>query len=98
MNVIDDGARLWMIDWEGAGMGDPLFDLAGIAYLLDGDGRKRLLAAYFGGVDDSLRDDLDEMVAVFLACNITWSLVQTTTSDIDHDFLDFAEELLDLVR
>lgn len=98
MNVIDDGDRLWMIDWEYAGMGDPLFDLGGVAYLLDDAGREHLLAAYSGRTDDDARHELDEMTAVFLAWNITWCLVQATTSDIDHDFLDFAGELLDLVH
>ncbi len=27
-NLIDDGARLWLVDWEYAGAGHPLFDLA----------------------------------------------------------------------
>ena len=30
-NLIDDGARLWLIDWEYAGFGSPLFDLANVA-------------------------------------------------------------------
>lgn len=98
MNVIDDGTQLWMIDWEYAGMGDPMFDLGGVAYLLDDAGREQLLVAYHGRSDDALRRELAEMTTVFLAWNVTWSLVQATTSTLDHDFLDFAEELLDVVR
>ena len=29
-NLIDDGVRLWLIDWEYAGAGDPLVDLASL--------------------------------------------------------------------
>ena len=29
-NLIDDGSRLWLIDWEYAGAGDPLVDLASL--------------------------------------------------------------------
>jgi thiamine kinase-like enzyme len=29
LNILDDGARLWLVDWEYGGLGDPLFDLAG---------------------------------------------------------------------
>jgi len=29
LNIVDDGARVWLVDWEYAGRGDPLFDLAG---------------------------------------------------------------------
>jgi thiamine kinase-like enzyme len=29
LNVLDDGARLWLVDWEYGGRGDPLLDVAG---------------------------------------------------------------------
>jgi thiamine kinase-like enzyme len=31
LNVLDDGERLWLVDWEYGGCGDPLFDLASFA-------------------------------------------------------------------
>ena len=33
LNLVDDGARLWLVDWEYGGCGDPLFDLAGFLAL-----------------------------------------------------------------
>ena len=30
-NLIDDGQRLWLIDWDYAGFNSPLFDLGGLA-------------------------------------------------------------------
>lgn len=30
LNLIDDGHRLWLLDWEYAGIGDPCFDLASV--------------------------------------------------------------------
>jgi thiamine kinase-like enzyme len=33
LNVVDDGARLWLVDWEYGGIGDPLLDLAGFLAL-----------------------------------------------------------------
>jgi thiamine kinase-like enzyme len=33
LNLIDDGARLWLVDWEYGGLGDPLLDLAGFLCL-----------------------------------------------------------------
>jgi thiamine kinase-like enzyme len=46
-NFIDDGERLWIVDWEYAGMGDPYFDLANFAanHELDADGEAALKAA-----------------------------------------------------
>jgi thiamine kinase-like enzyme len=29
LNILDDGGRLWLVDWEYGGRGDPLMDLAG---------------------------------------------------------------------
>jgi thiamine kinase-like enzyme len=31
LNLLDDGERLWLVDWEYGGCGDPLFDLASFA-------------------------------------------------------------------
>ena len=30
-NLLDDGRRVWLVDWEYAGVGHPLFDLAGVS-------------------------------------------------------------------
>lgn len=49
-NFLDDGRRLWLIDFEYAGFNDPLWDLADLAVEagLGRDLRCRLLRAYFG--------------------------------------------------
>ena len=51
-NFIDDGARIRIIDWEYAGMGDPFFDLGNfsINHELTPDEDEILLAAYDGEV------------------------------------------------
>jgi len=48
-NFIDDGERLWLIDFEYAAFSTPMFDLAGIAgnALFAADEDEALLAAYF---------------------------------------------------
>lgn len=47
-NVIDDGDRLWLVDWEFAAAGDGMFDLATVAEAagLDTDGEATLLEEY----------------------------------------------------
>jgi thiamine kinase-like enzyme len=47
-NLIDDGDRLWLVDWEFAGAGDGMFDLATVARAadLDSDGERALLEEY----------------------------------------------------
>jgi thiamine kinase-like enzyme len=54
-NFLDDGRRLWLIDWEYAGFGTPMFDLANLADNADYDDdlQTRLLALYFGEQPDA---------------------------------------------
>ncbi|GMG81561.1 phosphotransferase family protein [Paralimibaculum aggregatum] len=49
-NFIDDGSRLWLVDFEYAGFSTAMFDLAGIASNagFDAGQDQRLLTAYFG--------------------------------------------------
>jgi thiamine kinase-like enzyme len=39
LNILDDGERLWFVDWEYGGRGDPLFDVAGFLALHGLDAR-----------------------------------------------------------
>lgn len=49
-NVLFDGARLWLIDWEAAGRNDPMFDVAILADTLPmaPEDRAGVLAAWLG--------------------------------------------------
>ncbi|MCJ7452367.1 MAG: choline kinase family protein [Steroidobacteraceae bacterium] len=51
LNLVDDGDRLWIVDWEYGGVGDPLFDLASLAcqHEYTGSERAALLDAYDRG-------------------------------------------------
>ncbi len=98
-NFIDDGARIWLIDWEYAGFGSPLFDLANIA---SNAGFERadelsLLAAYFGAEPD--RDRLrafDAMKCASLLREAMWSMVSEQVLSVPGvDFVAYAEENLD---
>ncbi len=52
-NLIDDGRRLWLVDWEYGGIGDPAFDVAGCIshFALDTPQVELLLDAYGDGID-----------------------------------------------
>lgn len=49
-NILSDGARLWLVDWEAAFLADRYVDLAAVANLFAPSPRAadRLLAVYFG--------------------------------------------------
>jgi thiamine kinase-like enzyme len=48
LNLLDDGKRLWLVDWEYGGRGDPLMDLAGFLAMheLDATATAELVDAY----------------------------------------------------
>jgi thiamine kinase-like enzyme len=50
LNILDDGKRLWIVDWEYGGCGDPLFDLASFLCQHESTHEERhvLLSAYAG--------------------------------------------------
>jgi thiamine kinase-like enzyme len=89
-NFIDDGTRLWLVDWEYAGMGDPFFDLGNFAVNneLTAESEQVLLAAY--GTDD--RDALVLMRFMSDFREAMWGIVQLAISELDFDFAAYAAE------
>jgi len=89
-NFIHDGDRLWIVDWEYAGMGDPAFDLANFAVNneLDEAADEALLHAYGGGslpVHVLMRFMSDFREAM-------WAVVQQGIAALDFDFGAYAEK------
>src|SRR5471032_166605 len=78
VNVMDDGTRLWLIDWEYAGFGTAMFDLANLSSngeFTAGDDAA-LLDAYFDGkVDDALRAAFTAMKAASVLREALWAMV-----------------------
>ena len=89
-NFIDDGIRLWLVDWEYAGMGDPFFDLGNFAVNneLREEGENELLAA--NGSDDAEALVLMRFMSDFPEA--MWGIVQLAISELDFDFKAYAEE------
>ncbi|HEX9598194.1 MAG TPA: choline kinase family protein [Gaiellaceae bacterium] len=89
-NFIDDGVRLWLVDWEYAGMGDPFFDLGNFAvnHELTEEGENALLTAY--GSDDGDALVLMRFMSDFREA--MWGIVQLAISELDFDFGAYAEE------
>ncbi|PZQ98003.1 MAG: choline kinase [Cereibacter sphaeroides] len=76
-NLLDDGQRLWLIDYEYAGFGTAMFDLAGAASNagMTAEESDRLLNAYFGQVGPELRRAFDAMQVASLLREMLWSHV-----------------------
>jgi thiamine kinase-like enzyme len=94
-NLMDDGQRLWLIDWDYAGFNSPLFDLANLASNneFSPELEARLLAAYFGErLDDHQRRGFAAMQCASLLRETLWSAVSRLTSTIDFDYLAYAHD------
>ena len=77
-NFLDDGERLWLIDYEYAGFGTALFDLAGAASNagMAAEETDRLLRAYFGDTPaPALRRAFDAMQCASLLREAMWAMV-----------------------
>jgi len=96
-NFIDDGRRLWLVDWDYAGFNSPLFDLGGFASNseLSAEQAERALSLYFGKpVDNELRCRASAMTAASLLRETMWSMVSEIYSPVDFDYAAYTAENL----
>lgn len=96
-NILDDGKRLWLLDWEYAGFNSPLFDLGGLASNseLPADHSDALLEAYFGRpLDDDLRLKASAMTAASLLRETLWAMVSEVHSTLAFDYAAYTAENL----
>jgi thiamine kinase-like enzyme len=97
-NFIDDGSRIWLIDWDYAGFNTPLFDLANLASNaeFDRDREEGLLTTYFGRPPDRrLLTSYGAMKCASLLRETMWSMVSEITSKIDFDYAAYTTDYLD---
>jgi thiamine kinase-like enzyme len=97
-NLIDDGARLWLVDWEYAGFNSPLFDLGGLASNneLSPDLEARLLELYFDApITADLRRRYGAMKCASLLREAMWSMVSELHLTVDFDYVAYTAENLD---
>jgi thiamine kinase-like enzyme len=99
-NFIDDGERLRIVDWEYAGMGDRFFDLANFSINHDfgADENRTLLEAYLGDVGPSDVADLTLMRFMSDFREAMWGVVQQGVSELDFDFVAYANEHFERLR
>jgi thiamine kinase-like enzyme len=93
-NYLDDGSKLWIVDYEYSGNNDPTFELGNTAQELgfDASRQEELCAAYFGEATPAL---LARMRLQMIMSDVGWTLwaaIQAAISSIDYDFWGWAEE------
>jgi thiamine kinase-like enzyme len=93
-NYIDDGAQLWIVDFEYSGNNDPTFELGDTAQECGFDAglRARLCEAYFGEATPELLARMDLQALMADVGWTLWAAIQARISGIAFDFWGWAEE------
>ncbi len=94
-NFIDDGHRLWLVDWDYAGWNSPLFDLGGLSSNngFDAADDDAMLEEYFEtATTDALRRRFKAMLCASLLREALWSFVSESRSTIDFDYVAYSDE------
>jgi thiamine kinase-like enzyme len=96
-NWIADGDRLWLLDWEYAGMNERFFDLGALAVNneLEADAEQALLMEYFGRVTPRRAARLALMKVMSDFREAMWGLVQQGISVLDVDYAAYVDSHFD---
>ncbi len=100
-NFLDDGRRLWLIDFDYAGFNSPLFDLGGLASNngLSAKQEAWVLETYFETpASAQLLHRYSAMKCASLVRETMWSMISELTSTIDFDYAAYTAENLDRFR
>lgn len=95
-NVLFGRDRVWLLDFEYAGMNDPSFDLGNVAVNcgLTPDAEHRLVEAYWGAWTEARWARLQLMKVMSEFREGMWAVVQQAISTLDEDFETYATERL----
>lgn len=73
-NFLDDGAIMWIVDWEYSGMNDPLWDVGDLSVEAGMDSAQdaELMQAYYGRAPTPF--EMGRMVIYKAMCDLLWTL------------------------
>ena len=100
-NMLFDGEKLCIVDWEYAGMGDRFFDLGNLAVNngFDEAAEESLLESYFGEPPTPSRlAALRLMRFMSDFREAMWGALQNVVSELDFDFEGYADQHFDRLR
>ena len=93
-NFLDDGAVMWIVDWEYSGMNDPLWALGDLSVEagMDSGQEAELLHAYFGRAPGAA--ETGRVVIYKAMCDLLWTLwglIQLADGNPADDFRAYAD-------
>ena len=92
-NFLDDGSRMWIVDWEYSGINDPMWDLGDLSVegQFSDEQDTEMLHAYFG--TNPSASDFARMVIYKAMCDLLWTLwglIQHANKNPADDFWAYA--------
>jgi thiamine kinase-like enzyme len=92
-NFLDTGRRMWIVDWEYAGMNDPLWDLGDLSVeaAFEPAQEDEMMTAYFGG--EPRPAERGRIVIYKAMCDLLWTLwglIQLANKNPADDFWGYA--------
>ena len=93
-NFLDDGQKMWIVDWEYSGMNDPMWDLGDLSVEAEMEAAQEaaLLAGYFGRAPTAAEAG---RVTIYKAmCDLLWTLwglIQLADGNPAADFRAYAD-------
>ncbi len=96
-NIVDDGERLWLIDYDYAGNNDAYFELGNswTECELEDDHLAELVTAYVGQEDPALIARARLQATVSRYGWALWGFIQAATNEEDFDFHGWGQERFD---
>ncbi|MGB3831060.1 MAG: phosphotransferase family protein [Mesorhizobium sp.] len=93
-NFLDTGERMWIVDWEYAGMNDPLWDLGDLSVeaAFDAAQDEEMMRAYFGC--EPRPAERGRVVIYKAMCDLLWTLwglIQLANGNPADDFRAYAD-------
>jgi len=97
-NFLDDGNKMWIVDWEYSGMNDPLWDVGDLSVEagMDGLQEMELMRAYFGAAPTPAQHG--RVVIYKVMCDLLWTLwglIQYADDNPAEDFWAYATRRFD---
>lgn len=93
-NFLDTGERMWIVDWEYAGMNDPMWDLGDLSVeaKFGAAQDEEMMRAYFGG--EARPAERGRVVVYKAMCDLLWTLwglIQLANANPADDFRAYAD-------
>jgi thiamine kinase-like enzyme len=96
--VTKDKQRIYMIDYEFAGMGNIFFDLTCNVGRLPAEKQQLFFKAYFGGYQEYMTQKISDFWVVVMMWNILWAYLKSLAPGGNStDYMNYANQWVDLI-